>query len=145
MSNSCAFLAGIVIAILFDIYQAILSSGNWILLSASVVCIVVTIYGLAVNLPESEELSLKWMTAYTIPAALVVVGMLVDKQSFENGILTELGHKPNPNILPGDSDDYIQSVKIMFFSFTIPLQALAINAVFCGLRLVYDGLVNPRS
>lgn len=142
MSSRLAFLVGIVIAVIFDVYQAILSSGNWILLSVSVVCIVVTVYGLIINLPESDELSLKWMTAYTLPAFLCVAGVIVEMQFLENRVLTELGYQSNLNLWIGQSSDYIESVGKMFFSFTIPLQALVMNAVFCGLRLVYDRVVN---
>ncbi|QTN41444.1 hypothetical protein [Marinobacter salsuginis] len=145
MSTKHAFLFGIVLAVLFDIYQAIISYGNGILLAASIFCILITIYGLFTNLSESEELRLQWMLAYIIPTALVAVGMVVDKQNFENGLLIEHGHAPNPNSLPGESSDYLNSVGIMFFSFTIPLQVIVLNIVFHGLRLILESVERLKS
>ena len=145
MSTKHAFSIGIFLAILFDIYQAIASYGNWILLATSSVCIMITIYGLIANLPESEELSFRWMSVYIIPAALVVVGMIVDQQNFTDGIRTELGHTPNPNSLPGESSDYINAVKTMFFSFIIPILVVFLNIVFWGLRLILESIERLKS
>lgn len=142
MKTRHALLIGTSLAIVYDIVQAALSYRNPFLFWIGVFCIFITFIGLLVNLPDEDDFNLKWMLMYVIPAGLLTASLVLRKGELENSIITQFGYEAIPSVLPGHSSEYEGSAHAMYFSFTIPIQVLVINAFYCGIKLAYEAVKN---
>jgi hypothetical protein len=127
MKTDKSLTIGLVIAILFDISMTISSYENKFLFMVGMSLVVINIIGLKVNLPETEDIQLKWIGFYSIPLGITAVGSIKKYHETQNSILNQWGQESIPSLIQGHSSDYEQSLSLMLFSLTIPLVVVFIN------------------
>lgn len=130
------------LAAIYDSVQVVSYWGtNWLLFCSGVLVLLITLFVAILQAVDAECWELKWMSLYTIPAALLIFGSFANYFNLQNHILVVANQKPIPNLIPGTSADYRGAVISHFVSMTFPIVARALSAAIdFGLDL--SGLKN---
>lgn len=133
MNSRLAMIIGIALSLAYDLFQIAMSWNNIILLSIGICSFCVAVYGLVVNLSPSEEFRLDWLKFYTIPMGILVFGQVSALDDLYVNAAA-LGGMTTDKILPGETLDYLLSVKALLFSYALPLITLV---SFWLVNLIY--------
>ncbi|MUK48273.1 hypothetical protein [Aliivibrio fischeri] len=140
MNFNMAVCVGIVLSLVYDLFQILMSWGNQLLFGIGIISFVIALYGLQQNLSVSDKIKIGWSKYYTIPTSIVLLGELsiIDDLYVKGGALVGV---PIDRFLPGQTVDYLFSFQALLFSYALPLITLAI---FLLIKLIIT-LVNILS
>jgi len=131
-----AMLIGIALSLAYDVFQIAMSWDNLILLSIGICSFFVAVYGLTANLSPSEDFRLDWLKFYTIPMGILVFGQVSALDDLYVNAAA-LGGLTAEKVFPGETLDYLLSVKALLFSYALPLITLAL---FWFVNLIYGAV-----
>ncbi|MDN3612582.1 hypothetical protein ACFFUP_10135 [Vibrio ostreicida] len=137
MDTRVAMCIGIVLSLLYDVFQIYMSWDNKLLLLVGGGSLCAALYGLQQNLSSEEEFQLEWLKFYTIPMAILVLGQasLLDDLYVRGfamaGIISE-------KVMPGETLDYLLSLEALLFSYALPF----VTIIMYWLALLFCRLVN---
>jgi ABC-type xylose transport system permease subunit len=119
---TCAFFYGLVQ--LFHNWYA-----NKLLFFVSIITIIITLIGAAIQFSNEEEWEWRWMRFYTIPMGLTALGGALGLNEFQNYILSQADISPIPSLIPGASSDYFDAAKNQYISMAFPIAAKLVASI----------------
>jgi hypothetical protein len=129
------YLALIAIAALYGVYHAIvLWHTNMLLFWVGVMVTVISIGGAAFQTLHPEDVTWKWMLAYTIPVGFLVFAQYATYEEVTSAAYAKFGLPVQRHLLPGSPTDYEHAARNHYLSMLFPTAAYAISWIVEEVR-----------
>lgn len=101
----------------------LLWDSNWLLFSAGVAVIFISLVGAYLQRIGGETFEWTWMLWYLAPIGLIAVGQVAGLDEIRNSQLSRLNIPAIPSVIPGSSGDYARAAGSHMVSMVLPLVA----------------------